>query len=199
MTEIDLALSVALGVALAAASGFRVFVPLLVMSAAANWGYVSPGAGFDWLATLPALLMLAVAAAIEVVAFYVPDLDNLLDALAAPAAVIAGIVVAAAAMTDVSPMLKWTLAIIAGGGAAAMTQGATTFVRAHSTMLTAGLGNAAVATGELAGATVLSIVALAAPLIALALTALLALAAFRLFRRRGKGGPDDTGGRPSPR
>ena len=79
-------------------------------------------------ATLPALFMLAIAAVIEIVAYYVPGLDNLLDALAAPAAVIAGIVVSAAAMTDVSPMLKWTLAIIAGGGAAAMTQGATTFV-----------------------------------------------------------------------
>ncbi len=190
MLDADLALSAALGVALAAAAGFRIFVPLLVMSIAANTGHMSLGESFAWLGTLPALSMLAVAAVIEVIAYYVPGLDNLLDMLAAPAAVIAGIVISAAAMTEFSPMLKWTLAIIAGGGAAGLTQGATTFIRAHSTALTAGIGNPVIATAELAGAAAVSLLALAAPVIALvaiAVVLMLALRLFQKFRRKADG------------
>jgi hypothetical protein len=193
MNELDLVLSAALGIALAAASGFRIFVPLLVASGAAHLGYISPGAGFDWLATTPALLMLGIASAVEVLAFYIPGLDNILDAIAAPAAIIAGITVSAAAMTDMPAMLKWTLAIIAGGGAAAATHGATSFIRAHSTMLTAGLGNPVIATAELAGAIGLSVLALAAPLLALLAAVLVLVLAIRLFgklRRRSRGAPD---------
>jgi hypothetical protein len=48
MSDLDLALSIALGVGLAAATGFRVFLPMLVVSAAAytgtsRWGRTSPG------------------------------------------------------------------------------------------------------------------------------------------------------------
>lgn len=190
MPGADLALSAALGVALAAAAGFRIFVPLLVMSIAANTGHMSLGESFAWLGTIPALSMLAVAAIVEVIAYYVPGLDNLLDTLATPAAVIAGIVVSAAAMTEFSPMLKWTLAIIAGGGAAGLTQGATTFIRAHSTAFTAGIGNPVIATAELIGAAGVSLLALAAPVIALvaiAVVLVLALRLFRKFRRKADG------------
>jgi Domain of unknown function (DUF4126) len=191
MSEIELALSVALGIALAAASGFRIFLPLLVASITAYGGHLPLSDGFAWLGTLPAVLMLSVAAIVEVLAFYIPGVDNLLDAVAAPGAVVAGIVISAAAMTDVSPMLKWALAIVAGGGAAGLTQAATTFIRAHSTVLTAGLGNPVVATAELAGATVISILAVAAPVIALGAVLAVLLLAYRLMRRirREKGTP----------
>ncbi len=182
-----LALPAALGIGLAAASGFRVFVPLLVLGLAAHWGYVPVGEGFAWVATTPALLMLAVAALFEIAAYYVPGLDNLLDAIAGPAAVIAGIAVSAAVMTDLPPMLKWTLAIIAGGGAAGLTQGATTLIRGASTATTAGLGNPLVATGEFAGALGVSVLAVFAPWIALAVAVIICVFAFRTARRIMKG------------
>src|SRR5262245_53563956 len=105
MSELDIALSVALGVGLAAATGFRVFLPLLVLSTSAHWGYLPLSQGFAWLGTTSALAMLAVATLIEILAYYIPGVDNLLDTLATPAAVIAGIVISAAAMTDLPPML----------------------------------------------------------------------------------------------
>ena len=74
--------------------------------------------------------MLGVAAFVEVLAYYVPGVDNLLDTLATPAALVAGTVVSAAVMTDVPPMVKWTAAVIAGGGVAGLTQGATAMLRA---------------------------------------------------------------------
>lgn len=190
MTGSDLALSIALGVVLAAATGFRVFLPMLIMSGAAYTGHLTLDNSFAWLATPFALTMLGVAALIEVLAYYVPGVDNLLDALATPAAFVAGTIVSAAVMTDLPPMAKWTAAVIAGGGTASLTQGVTTILRAKSTVMTAGLGNPVIATGELGGSVLLSLLALAAPLAAVAAVAaviLLLWLAFRLIRRQRQG------------
>src|SRR5690349_15035349 len=99
----DLALSIVLGIALAAAAGFRVFLPMLIVSGAAYTGHLQLDNNFAWLGTPSALIMLSVAALAEVLAYYVPVVDNLLDALATPAALIAGTIVSAAVMTDVAP------------------------------------------------------------------------------------------------
>jgi hypothetical protein len=183
MPAVDVALSVALGVGLAAAVGFRVFLPLLVMSIAAYSGHLTLSSGFAWLATPAAFLMLSVATLVEILAYYIPGVDNLLDTIATPAALIAGTVVSAAVMTDLPPLVKWTTAVIAGGGAAGLTQGLTSLLRAKSTVLTAGLGNHVLSTGEWGGALVVSVLALVAPLAALALVALFCFCALRLVRR----------------
>jgi hypothetical protein len=199
MSSFDLALSVALGVVLAASTGFRVFLPMLIASGAAYTGYLPVDENFAWLTTPLALTMLGVAALVEVVAYYIPGVDNLLDTLAAPAALVAGTVISAAVMTDLPPMLKWIAAIVAGGGAASLTQFVTTMLRAKSTIFTAGVGNSAVATAELGGAFVLPLLALAAPLIALGLVLLLLLIAIRLLRRLRGTGAGDVGAPPPGR
>lgn len=108
----DLALSIVLGIALAAATGFRVFLPMLIVSGAANTGHLQLDNSFAWLGTPSALTMLGVAAFAEVLAYYGPVIDNLLDALATPAALVAGTFVSAAVMTDVPPVVKWTAALL---------------------------------------------------------------------------------------
>lgn len=183
MAATDLALSIALGVGLAAAVGLRIFLPMLVMSIAAYSGHLHLSSGFAWLATAPALLMLSIAALLEIAAYYIPGVDNLLDALAAPAALLAGTVVAAAVMADLPPLVKWTAAAIAGGGAAGLTQGITSLLRLKSTTLTAGVGNHVLASGELAGALGVSLLALTAPVLAVALVAVCCFLAIRLLRR----------------
>ena len=188
----DLALSIVLGIALAAATGFRVFLPMLIVSGAAYTGHLQLDNSFAWLGSSSALTMLSVAALAEVLAYYVPVVDNLLDALVTPAALIAGTLVSAAVMTDVPPMVKWTAAVIAGGGVAGLTQGLTGILRAHSTVLTGGLGNSIIATAELGGAVLISFLALVAPAAAVALVMLFLLVAIRLVRRlfRGAKSPD---------
>ena len=183
IAELDLAVSIALGIGLAAAVGFRVFLPLLVMSIAAYTGHLTLGASFQWLATPAALAMLSVATVAEILAYYIPGVDNVLDALATPTALIAGTIAAAAVMADVPPLIKWTTAVIAGGGAAGLTQGVTALLRAKSTAWTGGLGNSVVATGELGGALLVSILALLMPLAALALVILFCVVAARFVRR----------------
>ena len=184
----DIAVSVVLGVALAAATGFRVFLPMLIVSGAAYSGHLPLDSSFAWLGTLPALIMLCVAALAEILAYYIPIIDNLLDSLATPSAFVAGTIVSAAVMVDVPPMVKWTAAVIAGGGIAGLTQAATGVLRAHSTVLTGGLGNSVIATGEFGGALLISFLALAAPAVAIALVILFLWLALRLlhkaFRRK---------------
>ena len=165
----DFALSVVLGIGLAAATGFRVFLPMLVMSVAAYTGHLQLDNSFAWLATPSALTMLGVPAVAEILAYYVPGVDNLLDALATPVAFVAGTVVSAAVITDLPPMVKWTAAVIAGGGMAGIMQGMTAILRAKSTVLTGGLGNSLIATAQLVGSLLVSLLTLAAPLAALAL------------------------------
>lgn len=191
MTSLDIALSIALGVGLAAATGFRLFLPLLVTSIASYSGYLPVSEGFAWLASPAAILMLGVAAAIEIAAFYIPGVDNLLDTIATPAALVAGTLVSAAVMGDLPPLLKWTAAIIAGGGAAGLTQGVTAAIRATSTAATGGLGNFIVATAEIIGAAGLALLAIAAPFLAVFLVVLFCVYAVRTVRRFMRGRASD--------
>jgi uncharacterized protein DUF4126 len=183
MSGMDTAVSIALGIGLAAAVGFRVFLPLLVASVAAYTGHLHLNESFAWLGSLTALTMLAVAALVEVAAYYVPAVDNLLDTVTAPLALVAGTIVSAAVIADMPPLIKWSTAIIAGGGVAAITQGVTTLVRAKSTAFTAGLGNPVVSTVEMLAAAVISLLALLAPLAALALVVLICWLTVQLVRK----------------
>ena len=187
-------LSIGIGLGLSAACGFRVFVPLLVASVAAQAGYLSLAAGFEWVGTQPALYAFATATLLEILAYYIPWLDNALDAIATPAAVMAGMLVGAAVFTDLPPLLKWSLAIIAGGAAAGMVQGATGLLRLKSTALSGGLANPVLSTLELVGSFAMAVVAVMVPVVALLLAVALCVGAFRLagrilFGRRGASEP----------
>jgi len=180
-------LSLLVGVGLSAACGFRVFVPLLVVGIASRTGHLRLSAGFEWLGSEVALIAFAVATALEVAGYYLPWVDNFLDTLASPAAVIAGTLLTAALAADMSPFLKWTLAVIAGGGAAGLVQGATVITRGASSAGTGGLANPILATAELGGSLVTSILSLVAPmLVVLTMGALLLLVGGRLLKKRAK-------------
>ena len=160
------------------------FVPLLLTGLAARLGYIRLTSGMAWLDSDPALVALATATVLEIGAYYVPWLDHVLDAAATPAAITAGVIATAAVTPELPPLLRWTLAIVAGGGAAGMVHAGTALVRLQSSALTLGVGNPVVATGELAGAVILSGLALLAPLLAAAVgIAVLIFVARRLLGR----------------
>jgi hypothetical protein len=177
-------LSILVGVGLSAACGFRVFVPLLVMNLAAISGHLQLAQGFQWLGTYPATIAFSVATCLEIAGYYIPWVDHLLDTIATPAAVIAGTIVTASMATDMSPFLKWTLAVIAGGGAAGLVQGTTVVSRGASTAATGGLGNPLVATLELAGAIITSLMAILAPVAVVALLVVVLIILARALVRR---------------
>jgi hypothetical protein len=190
-------ISVALGIGLAAATGFRVFLPLLIAALAARYGHLPLNDTFGWLASTPALFTLGSAAALETLAYYIPGVDHALDVLASPAAVAAGIVASASVMTDVPPGVMWPVAIIAGGGIAGLTKGSTAVVRAKSAALTGGLANPVVSTVETVGATGIALLAVVVPLICVVLVGVLLYWSARkagriLFGRRATVAADKT-------
>lgn len=175
----DTLLSVFVGVGLSAACGFRVFVPLLVMSIASLTGQLSLSPEFEWIGTYPALAAFAIATIFEIAAYYIPWVDNILDTVAIPAATVAGTIVMASAVSEMSPFLKWALAVIVGGGVAGTVQGFTTITRIASTATTGGLGNPVVSTVEAGGSLLMSILAIAVPVLAVIGTVVIILFAFR--------------------
>ena len=169
MDVIPMILAVSAGLALAASCGFRIFIPPLVMSLAAHLGYLDLAEDLSWLASYPAVIVLGVATFGEILAYYIPWFDNLLDSVATPVASLAGILVAAASFGEMDPVLKWSLALIAGGGGAGVVQLGTAAVRGASTFTTGGIGNPAVATGENVAAATISVMAIIIPIIGIIL------------------------------
>ncbi|GJM17111.1 MAG: hypothetical protein DHS20C13_24380 [Thermodesulfobacteriota bacterium] len=172
-------LSIFVGVGLAAACGFRIFVPLLVMSIASLTGQIALSPEFEWIATYPALAAFSIATLFEVAAYYIPWVDNLLDTIAVPAATVAGTIVMASAVSEMTPFLKWGLAVIVGGGVAGTVQGFTSIARLASTATTGGLGNPAVSTVEAGGSVVMSILAITLPVVAVIAVVVILFFAFR--------------------
>ena len=148
-----------LGIGLAASAGFRVFLPLFALSLGAHFGadVLNLNESWQWVGSWPAMITLGVATLIEIAAYYIPVVDNLLDSIAIPLAAIAGTVLMASTLLDMGEVATWALAIIAGGGTAAAVSGTTATTRAVSTGTTAGTGNFLVTTGETAASSVLSI------------------------------------------
>lgn len=169
-----------IGISLAACCGLRVFLPLLVASIAFHSGHASTSPEFAWIGSWTAISVLSVATILEVTAYSVPWLDNLLDSVAVPAAIVAGTFLSATLLTDLSPVLQWSCAVIAGGGAAGAIGTATGAVRAFSSVTTAGIGNVFVSFLETLSSVILSVLALFFPVLVLALFGLLG---FFIFRR----------------
>jgi hypothetical protein len=179
----DALLSLGVGLGLAAAVGMRIFVPLLLLGTAARFAHFPLAEGFDWIASGPAIAAFAIAAVLEVAAYYVPWLDNALDLIAGPLAIGAGILVTAAATTEVPPLLRWAAAIIAGGGTAAAVHGLTSIVRLKSTATTVGVANPIVATFELVGSIVTSFVAIVLPALAIFVITAVLFVIYRIARK----------------
>lgn len=179
----DMLFSIALGIGLAAATGLRAFVPLFLAGLAARFDYLPIAESFVWLESTPALVAFGTAAVFETLAFYIPGVDHVLDVLAGPVAVVAGVLVSASVMVDLPPELRWPLALIAGGGIAGITKTTAAVVRAKSAVVSGGLANPVVSTAETAGAATISILAIVAPLICLVVAIAVVVFVFRRRRR----------------
>ena len=165
--SIDWITTACIGVGLAACCGFRVFIPLLVASAATKLGIVGTMDGFEWISGWPALVGLSLATVLELGAYYIPWVDNVLDTVATPASIIAGTLLSTTFLQIENPVLQWGLGLMLGGGSAGIVQAGTSLLRLGSTATTGGLGNPVVATGENIASFVLSILTVLLPLVAI--------------------------------
>ena len=190
----EIILALALGITLSAASGFRIFLPPLIMSLAALSGNLELSSGFAWVGTYPTAIALGIATIVEILAYYIPVVDNFLDTIEIPTAIAIGTLLTAANLGDVNPLLQWSIAAIAGGGTAGIIEAFTAMTRAGSTTMTGGTGNFLLATAEAISSGILIILAFTVPFFAAALViGLLIMAVVKLtklvasWRRKGRG------------
>ena len=182
---IETVLGLCIGIGLSAACGFRVFVPLLVMSVAALMGWFEPMKGFEWLAIPSVCVALGIATVCEIAAYYIPWVDNVLDTVATPAAMIAGTLTTMAVSTgEMSQFASWAAAIIIGGGTATAVQMSTVAVRGVSTVTTGGIANPVVSTVEWIGAVIVSIMAMLLPVLVAILVVIFIFLAVRWIKRK---------------
>jgi hypothetical protein len=173
------------GVGIAAASGFRVFLPLLAMALAARFGGLQLTSGFEWVTSNGAIIALATATMVEIGAYYIPWVDNALDSIAAPASVLAGTLAVASQAGTGEPWLNWVIGLVAGGGTAGLIQFGTMAVRGVSLVATGGLANPIVSTIENAAAVIVSLLAILVPILAIVAVGVIAyVIARKLLQRR---------------
>ena len=178
-------LGLCIGIGLSAACGFRVFVPLLVMSLASLMGWFEPMKGFEWLAMPSVCIVLGFATLCEITAYYIPWVDNALDTIATPAAMVAGTLTTMAVSSgEMSQFASWAAAIIIGGGTATAVQMSTVAVRGLSTATTGGIANPVVSTGEWISAFLLSILSLIVPVLVVIVVLIMAVWGVRWVRRK---------------
>ncbi|MCT4663697.1 MAG: DUF4126 domain-containing protein [Flavobacteriales bacterium] len=181
-----------LGIGLAASAGFRVFVPLFAMSLAAYFEIIPLNESWKWVGSFTAVVVLGIATLIEALAYFFPYVDNLLDTIALPLATVAGTLVVVATVNDMSPVVTWALAIIAGGGTAGAIKGMTTSTRAVSTVSTAGVANPIMAGVETIFAGFMAIVSILLPILAIVFVFVILFffrKLFRFFRKKQRSEP----------
>ena len=179
----DTIISIFLGIGLAASVGFRVFLPLFALSLASYFNIWELNENWVWVGSLTAVVTLGVATVVEIFAYFIPWVDNILDSMAIPLAAIAGTAVMVSTIADLDPVVTWSLAIIAGGGTATAIKGAGATSRLASTASTGGLANPIVSTVETGTALVVSIASIFAPIVAAILVIIILIIVFRIYRK----------------
>jgi hypothetical protein len=182
--DTEIVTAMALGIGLAASAGFRVFVPMLVASIAAHLGIFPAQESFLWLGSWPAMICFGTATIVEIVAYYVPFVDNLLDSITTPLAVGSGTLLLTSVLPIDNSLLKWSTGFIVGGGAAATVQIGTVLTRLTSSATTGGTANYVVATGEHAAAVGTSVFSLIIPLVVVSVLLVVVIIVLIIFRKR---------------
>jgi hypothetical protein len=165
LSDLTVVSAIMAGICLSAASGLRVFLPILALGLAARFGWLEVGEQFAWLASEPFLAVVGIAAVLEAGAYYVPLLDNLLDLLATPAAIGGGTVIVSSLLPEMNDLMQWGTALALGGGSAGVVQGSTVLARGFSTASSGGLANPLLSTGETAGSLFVIMMALLLPIV----------------------------------
>lgn len=179
----DTIISIFLGIGLSASVGFRVFVPLFALSLAAYFNVWELNDSWQWIGSFTAVVTLGVATLVEIFGYYIPYIDNALDSIAIPLATIAGTAVMVSTIADLSPVITWALAIIAGGGTAAAVAGSSGVTRLASTATTGGIANPVVSTIETSTSIVMSIVSLFIPVLAFIFVLIILYLIFRVYKK----------------
>ncbi|HEY5125618.1 MAG TPA: DUF4126 domain-containing protein [Ignavibacteria bacterium] len=184
MNNLDIGISIILGICLASAAGFRIFIPLLLTNIASMTGYLKLANNYVWIGSVPALIIFSVAVIVELIGYYTPWVDNVLDGIASPLAIISGILLSGAVITDINPLIKWTLMIISGGGTSISFHLLTAKTRALSSLFTRGLANPIFSTFEAIVSIIITVISILIPIIGILLVIALSYILYSRYKKR---------------
>jgi len=187
-SDIGIVSAVLAGISLSAASGLRVFIPILALGLAGRYELLPVSEQFMWMTSDLVLLIVGIAALLEVGSYYVPLVDNLLDLVATPAAMAGGTVILASLLPEMNAATQWLTAAVLGGGTAGVVQGSTVLARGLSTASTGGIGNPIISTGETGGSLLAVLLAVFVPIVfgLIVIAAVLALLMWLVRRVRNR-------------
>ena len=152
------------GLGLATAAGLNAYVPLLVVGVLGRLDVVTLPAPYDSLSSTPALIVLGVLLAVELLVDKVPGVDSVNDVVQTVVRPLAGAVLFAGSvgiLTDLPPWVGVVAGIITAGGVHATK----TAIRPAVTVSTAGTANPLVSAVEDAVSLGVSLLALLAPIL----------------------------------
>jgi len=173
-----------LGLGLAAATGLRTFLPLLLLAIAARLQLfgVDLNEQVGWLGSTAAVATLAVATVLELAADKVPVLDHALSAIGTITRPLAAMLAAGSVFAGVDPVIAAVAGIIIGAPTALAFHAAQSGTRVASTATTGGLANPVVSVVEDVLAFLTVAVALVFPLLVPVVLALLLWLIWRLVK-----------------
>lgn len=177
-----------LGLGLAASTGLRTFLPLLMLAGAARFDLfgIELNQAMGWLESDAALWALGAATAIEFVGDKVPAVDHFLNAVGFVTRPLAAIVATYAVFGGMDPVIGAVAAVVVGAPAALTFNAAQGGTRLASTATTGGLGNPVVSFFEDVLAVVTVLIAFVFPLLIPVVLALLLWLVISLARKVGR-------------
>ncbi len=181
--EVNTILSIFLGIALAASVGFRIFVPFFVLSLASHFQIIPLNENWQWISSEIAMITLGIATVVEIGAYLIPWVDNILDTIAIPLAAIAGTAIMLSTVGNFDPFFTWIIAIIAGGGTATAIKSSTSTTRLASTATTAGIANPVISTVESGTSVLLSVMAIFLPVLAILFVVFVFWMIYKLYKK----------------
>lgn len=184
-SPLSIVFAVSAGVALAAATGFRAFLPVFALGLAARLGWTAIRPAESWIAGDLALIALGTATVLEFLADKIPVVDHALDTMATFIRPAAAWVVSFGVLTPLGQEWASGLATLLAGGAFGI-HALKAKTRVGSTVTTFGVGNPVLSVFEDIIAFVLTLVGILAPLLALVFLGLLVWLAVSVFRRIGR-------------
>jgi hypothetical protein len=189
----SLLFQLAMGLSLAACAGLRAFLPLFVVGLAGRLDQIPLMSSFEWLASTPALVAFGAAIVIELLGDKFPVVDNFLDAAQGFVKPIAGTILMAGVLSELTPLQATVLGIIGGGTAAGTVHLTKAKVRLISSATTAGVGNPFLSIAEDFAALVGTLLSFVFPLLVVFVVLVSLIMVWRGVRRMLRGAP-----RPAP-
>jgi len=174
--------SIIMGIGLSACCGIRAILPLLGISVASRLGYIHLNPNFLFLSSNAALIVFSLAAILEILAYKVPLVDNFMDAISVPTAIIAGGIAEASFIKGIDPLLALVIGLIVGGSISGLVKVASGTLRAGVTVATAGVGNIFLSIKEDIISVVSIILSIFLPYLALLLLLLIGIVIFIIIK-----------------